>query len=210
MSVSVARLRGVKVASERKTLLDVSSGKKLRFTISLDEYEASRYLHLREWYLDATGQWCPGKRGITLNHERYRAVCQAFAGHHADICSWVDSSPAVAHKADPTAAANGADLHSLAALLRVEPGRRTGAFFAVEHRGALDTVTANQTHPFARSFESLDRPGQSAVANLLAAFARARETVAGADSGPAAALLDALEAEWGRQLRAYSDKGRAP
>ena len=194
------------MADDRKVLIDVASGKKTRFTISLDQYEANRYLHLREWYLDGTGQWAPGKRGVTLNSERYRALCQSIAASHAEIGAWVESSSGGPQADSTLGAANLADMLSFAATLKADAGRRTGAFFAVEHRGAEDTVTANTSHPFGEALAALDGDARDVVANLLAAFSRARETVGGADHGQAAVLLDSLELEWGRQLRAYATR----
>ena len=47
--------------------IEKNETKKIRVTVG--EKKNNAYINIREWYLDTTDEWRPGKQGITLNFE---------------------------------------------------------------------------------------------------------------------------------------------
>lgn len=47
--------------------IEKNETKKIRVTVG--EKKNNAYINIREWYLDATDEWIPGKQGMTLNFE---------------------------------------------------------------------------------------------------------------------------------------------
>ena len=47
--------------------IEKNETKKIRVTVG--ENKNNAYINIREWYLDATDEWRPGKQGMTLNFE---------------------------------------------------------------------------------------------------------------------------------------------
>lgn len=47
--------------------IEKNETKKVRITVG--EKKNNAYINIREWYLDATDEWRPGKQGMTFNFE---------------------------------------------------------------------------------------------------------------------------------------------
>jgi len=47
-------------------------------TVYIDEYRGTRYLHIREWYLDKDGESKPSKKGVALPLDKVDALRAAI------------------------------------------------------------------------------------------------------------------------------------
>lgn len=64
-------------AAGHPTFLDVRRSESERL-ITISEYRGRTFVHLRVWYSTESGEFKPGRAGVTLRPEQIPEVCQSL------------------------------------------------------------------------------------------------------------------------------------
>ncbi|OHD11434.1 MAG: hypothetical protein A2086_09865 [Spirochaetes bacterium GWD1_27_9] len=57
--------------------------------ITLSSYKNKKYLDVRKFYTDASGEWRPTQKGITLNGDIFEQFMDILTKHKDEIQDWV-------------------------------------------------------------------------------------------------------------------------
>lgn len=59
-------------------IAEIEKSETKRIRITYGEKKSNAYVNLREWYLDTTDEWRPGKQGMTVNYELLDEILEAL------------------------------------------------------------------------------------------------------------------------------------
>lgn len=74
---AAAKATPSKGTSGNEPIWELSSGKNSR-RVGISEFKGTRLVNIREYYQNAGGEFLPGKKGISLSIEQYRALLAAI------------------------------------------------------------------------------------------------------------------------------------
>ncbi len=64
--------------SENGIIKDIDKGKGEIIRVEVTEYKGKKFLNLRVWYTDATGEFKPTQKGIAIPPELYSEIKEAI------------------------------------------------------------------------------------------------------------------------------------
>lgn len=189
-----------------RRVLDEHGGAKHRKVFALDEFKGHRYFEIREFFLDQEDEWKPKKKGITLNKDTFRVLCDLIDRDREKISDWLgagyvpDDVTRYEEVEEKAATANRYRAGSL--VLGEHHEERDVRFFQVSYEGGEVRLSLNRSHPFASHLSEESETVQRLLALVIQAYHEARVMLAEAPAHKPEIVFMHLEQDWSKFLRA--------
>lgn len=188
--------------------MDEHGGRRSRIMFRLEEFVGLRSVDVQFLFVNQAGEWSRTRKGITLNHDRYRVLRAAFERHDEEIMTWVadDSVPeAITRLQEAMVATAEREKYSSTRveLAWYEDGRDPH-FFMVTHAGGTTRVAFNKSDLFAALMQETPDIVPTLLATVVAASDKARNVIEGARAFDRRTRFGHVEADWGNFLGQHS------
>jgi Transcriptional Coactivator p15 (PC4) len=202
-------------SDNRERVLSEDGPLSKRLVVKLAQYEDSRILDLRYWYLDKkSGEFRQTPKGVSLTRKNFLLLKRIVDDHSELVLDWLGISYVPNHiTAYETRQADKAEEIRVTmpkTRIRVHSDRRSAGFFDVNFEGGDAEVSLNTAHSFVGRFlAAIDGGDKEKAKNLLGqlllGYASAAEGLSGATATSADILLDQLEFDWSQTLKSAGD-----
>lgn len=195
------------------TLFETGPSQK-RLIITLSEYEKHRLLDIRYWYLNKNfGEFRRTKKGISLTERNYAKLKRSLDEFHEEILDWLGVSYIPEHiRKYSEAQQKSLELNKnrMGEISRKKIfNKRDNLFFFVEHKGGIDEIYYNDTHPFCKELKMLKNKTEEnkllkeLIDSLLISYVRSKKLYENSPSHNPKNLFENLEETWAMILKNY-------
>lgn len=200
-----------------ETILEEGPSKK-RLVVQLTEYEEHRLLDIRYWfYSKYQRELIRSKKGITLTKNYYLLIRNTLNRNNEKILDWLGVSyvPEHVQKYREEQEENiEKNIHKMGEIKKSSENEYYDKnFFQVEHKGGLDHIFYNESHPFHGELQSIgiDTDEKKLFLNLvnaiLASYSKAKVKFENSPSTDPKILFQNLEYNWSEFLKNYLISG---
>jgi len=196
-----------------KTILEEGPPNK-RLILTLKEYKGHPFLDIRYWYYDEnTKELKPSRKGITLNKKNYLQVLKSFNVQNERILDWLgisDIPEEITKYINSQQKSLERSKYQTGKLSSCENSEdMDNCFFNVEHKGGLDKISYNSSHPFIKELLKLTKQTlegdlfQDIIDALLISYDKARRRYGNGSVLDKSILFEGVEFNWSEYLKRY-------
>ena len=205
----------MKNKNENENVLAIAGSKKSPLILQLNEYEGTKTLDIRKYFVDKKGDLKPTRKGISLGDKKYNIVKNILKENENRIKEWFE---------DDIETYERVNKHQELAIKTREDAKfdcqqysiksenwKSPIFFECAAKGGEDEIVINENHPFCLMLnEMLEKYNheiqgevKKIIFSILISFARAKNLFQDIGKINPEELFEIFEFNWGNFLYNY-------